>query len=148
MLVDECSMSFTGNFLRSNSIIYIERIESESLAHEFLTFQQWFRCGMNDWQQVTRYCNAENHQTRTRIQGTIKLKCRAVDIALGSLRALYQNAGLVGERIFGTNCTSGAISQDKFATNTLGGSIPKAFFLTIGARGSSIHISGSVYDVG
>ena len=69
-------------------------------------------------------------------------------LALGNLRALCQNAGLVGERSFGANCTSGAIIQDKFATNTLGGSIPNAFFLTIGARGSSTHISGSVYNVG
>ena len=124
-------MSSTGKFFRCNSIIYIERIES--LARELLlTFQQ---------PAVHRTC----------IQGTSKLKCKEVghvDIALVSLRALYQSAGLVGGRNFGANCTSGAVIQDKFATNPSGGSVPNACLLTIDARGSGIDISGRVYDIG
>ena len=53
---------------------------------------------------------------------------------LGSLRAPYQSAGLVGERNFGANCTNGAVIQDKFATNTSGSSVPNACLLTIGAE--------------
>ena len=54
--------------------------------------------------------------------------------ALGSLHTLYQSAGLVGERNFGTNCTNRAVIQDKFATNTSGSRVPNACLLTIGAE--------------
>lgn len=75
------------------------------------------------------HCNAEDYHFPP-----LSFASGCVGATLDDWLASGRGASTAGERNRSANCAARALSQGKFATNAFRGGIPKACFLTLGAR--------------